>query len=325
MHNFNTNQARHFYVAGAVNDKLENNLDIAFGSLNSGEVYFKYRNADGLITRTDTISPKKVSSLKHTKAADMAVPLLMHTVKVNTDAADLTYYVGKTVNLIITLHGVVGYDDSDTETYVASFQGTVANTASAAEFHKAAAMAAANALPRRYDSYPPYRVFVNGKEVKRGMKADEVYAYAPGFQIVEGLQKYVRGKLSGEPCHISLAFRVAGGSYLDGDIAWATDTVAKSNIDGCKVLPANYVLADLEWFAYGERGDYYRGYNYPNDYTPTYAIDPFSSTEYDVLTIQYWWDGGAENVQKSPRMIQIAGPAEVITSLEESVKAKMDA
>ena len=47
--------------------------------------------------------------------------------------------------------------------------------------------------------------------------------------------------------------------------------------------------------------------------------------EYNVLSIEYYWQGGAENVQKSPRMIQIAAEAadsnDVVTTLYEALVA----
>ena len=59
MRNFNTNQTRHFYVAGAVDANVDTNLDIALGTTATGEMYFKYKNADGLLTRSDTIDPQE--------------------------------------------------------------------------------------------------------------------------------------------------------------------------------------------------------------------------------------------------------------------------
>lgn len=319
MQNFNTNQTRHFYVAGAVDANVDTNLDIALKQTATGEMYFLYKNADGLLTRSDTICPKKVISLKKTAAADMARPLLAHTIAVDTSAVTLNTLVGKTLDCIITIHGVFDYDADNSLTFVASVVGDATNTASASAFHKDLAMAIAKALPQNDKQYPFIHVFSNGNEVKANTPASSVTGASGGVVLVEGVQKYVRGKLSGEPCSFSVAFRYATSNAED--IVWGVDTVANSAISGFTVMPANYTLADLEYFALGERGDYYRGFLYPNDQPTTYVIDPFGGTAYDVLSVEFYWSGNAENVQKSPRMIQVAGSNAVISALYDTMEA----
>lgn len=295
MRNFNTNQTRHFYpvVTGKATAEL-GFYPSAIGSIVEG-LYFKGKNADGIDFRSDTIDPKKIVSLKHTKAADMAIPCLEHTVTIDTAVyANAAALVGKTARLTITVHQLFDYDDSNSVAF------TVEHTVAAAEtnetFYKALADAVLLAMPKPDKQYPFFTVTSS----------------ATGIVITEALQKYVRGKLSGEPVHISVAFNVD-----DDFIAWGKDAVAES---ATVKLPANYILADLEYFAYGERGDYYRGFAFPNDYTPTYVIDPKGADEYDVLTIEYYYAGDAENVQKSPRVMQIAAATATIDTIEAKVK-----
>lgn len=323
MQNFNTYQTRHFYVAGAIDSNVDTNLDIALKSTATGEMFFAYKNADGLLTRSDTFDPKKIVSLKKTTSAQMARPLMAHTVAVDTSAVTLANLVGKALDCIITIQGLFDYDDSNSISYVATVIGDSTNTANAAAFHKALAMAIAKALPVGADkNFPLINVFSNGSLVTRTTAAASVTGAAAGVVLVPGVQKYVRGKLSGEPCNFSVAFRLADSNV--GDIAWGTDTVAKSAISGYTVYPANYVLADLEYFALGERGDVYRGGMWPNNYEPTYSINPNSGT-YSVLTIEYYWQGGAENVQKSPRMIQVVAPEtqsnDIVSELYDTIDA----
>lgn len=324
MQNFNTNQTRHFYVAGAVGSEgaVANNLDIVIaGPIATGEMYFVYKNADGLVTRSDTFDPKKITSLKKTDASNLDKPLMAHTIAIDTNTIALNDLVGKTLDLMITIHEFFDYDASNTITFTASVVGNATNTASAAAFHKDLAIAIAKALPKFDKQYPLIKVYSNGAEVTANTAAADVTGSADGVILVEGLQKYVRGKLTGEPCPFSVAFRLADGNM--GDIAWGTDTVAKAAAPVSPIVyPGARTLADLEYFALGERGDVYRGSMWPNEYTPTYSID--LSQTYDVLTIEYYWAGGAENVQKSPRMIQVAGPAAVITALQNTLSRAID-
>lgn len=328
MHNFTTNQTRNFYVASKVATATDvasfDNLDIALGNTATGELFFKYKNADGLATRSDSFVPARITSLKKTAAADMARPLLAHTIKIDTDKVTLSDLVGKTLDCVVTIHGVFDYDDSNTISFTASVTGNSTNTASAAAFHKALAEALALAQPQYDKKYPFVNVFSSGALVTRAIaKAGTATGSADGVVLVEGLQKYVRGKLTGEPSSFSVAFRYAPNNYELID--WGTDTVAESTIDGYKEVPANYALADLEYFALGERGDQYRGAFWPNDVETTYVIDPFGSTAYDVLSVEFYWAGDAENVQKSPRLIQVAAPATVVSSLYDSISAKLPA
>lgn len=309
MRNFNTNQTRHFYTTGitvgatTTSATLGTVVPEAGGAVEA--IYFSGTNADGLAYRSDTIDPKKIVCVKKTAAAKMATPLLAHTITIDTNEfANVSALAGKTVKLTITVHQVLSYDDSDSTTF--SVTHKVASGETAANFYLALKNAVDAAMPTPDKSFPYFTTASS----------------ANGLVLTEAAQKYVRGKLTGEPVHLSVAFGLVAASFSDDEmIAWGKDTVAAS----ANSVPANYVLADLEYFAYGERGDYYRGSAWPNDYTPTYAINPSGNTSYDVLTIEYFWAGDAENVQKSPRVIQVAGATAAINTLYTSIAALLPA
>ena len=301
--NFNTYQTRNLYV---VKDFLSSGNpdaagELAMGTTASGEIFFKYFNGDGQLTRTDLIYPKNITSLKNTAAADMDIKLKKHTLAIDTTKVTLANLVGKTLSCVITFHQVGSYDMNDTYRVVATVVGNATNTANAAAFHKALAEAIALVLPKR--DFPIARVFSNGSEVTPAIaKAGTATRAAAGVVLVETPQKYRRGLKSNEQYPFSVAF-VMHDSNLE-DIAWGTDTVADSDVTGYTVIPSTYVIADLEAFTMGERGDDKRGYNYPMNYEPTPLVD--LTKKYDLVTVEYFWQGGAENVQKSPRMIQFA-------------------
>lgn len=305
--NFNTNQTRHFYVAGTdqSNSTISNNLDIQVKQAATGEFYFIYKNADGELTRSDTINPKKVLSVKQTAAAEMDTKLKKHTIAIDTNAVTLSSLVGKTLDCIITVGGLFDYDPANNITVIASVVGNSTNTANATAFHKALAEAIAKVRPELVKGFPLFKVFSNGTEVLPTTASGSITGAAAGVVVVEAPQKYVRARLTGEPCPITVAFRLADGNKED--IVWGTDTIADSDISGNMVVTGTRVVADLEWFALGERGDVYRDAAWPNNFETTYSID--LSKKYDILTIEYYWNGNAETVQKSPRMIQIAAEA----------------
>lgn len=342
MRNFNTNQTRFLYVAGANKSNVEDlttlsNLDIAAKSVlpAAGEdpvaLYFVYKNADGLLTRSDTIDVKKIKSISKTAAADTAIPLMRQTVALDTSAVELDNstldnYVGMSFLLKVTSHQTLSYDDNDAETVIAPV--VITPGMAVADFHKALAiilkkMQKKGAYPY-FDVYAvagstytkitdaiaaKYTVTANGAVVLKTGETDTTSA-ANGIAIYQTGQKYVQGKLSNEPLPFSLSVAVSGGSNF-AYLAWATfGDLEKSGSS----ISGTYALADLENFAAGEKGDYVRGSTWPNDYPFKSAIDLTAS--YDVLNIEYFWSGNAENVQKSPRLIQIAGPAAVITAVK---------
>ena len=318
MANFNTNQTRHFYVAKAIDSSVDTNGDIAVKSLADGKFYFAYKNADGLLVRSDLIDPKCVTSVKKTAADDMNIPLMAHTVAINSSVVDITSssMTGKTLSLIVTIHQAISYDESDTISFVAPvYVSSSINTA--ALFHKALAKAVVEHMPKGF-----LKVFTYGGTEVTKANADSTSGHANGIILVPCAQKWVRGKMANEPVTLSVAFSYKNSNYED--IQWGTDVVAKSSVSGNTSIPSAYALADLEYFAYGERGDFNRGNWYHEE--PTYIIDPTDGTKkYNVLSIEFYYAGGAEDVQKSPRLIQVAAEAkvsdDVITSLYEQVNA----
>ena len=320
MRNFSTNQVRHFFVAGAVDANLDTNLDIYFKSTETGECFFEYKNADGIITRSDTFHKDKVKNVNKVAAANLAIPLMAHTITVDSSIT-LSSLVGKDIICKISFIGLYDGSGQPQLTFNATFKGNSTNTASAAAFHKDLAYAIAQALPQPDKNYPLLKVFSNGTEVTSKTAYANITGATAGVVLVEAKQKYVRGKLDGTPVHFNVVMTYEDGQEFG---IWGKDVVAASAISGNTVIPGYYTLADMEYFCLGERGDVYRGFHYPNDFTPTYAIDISGNTSYDMLTISYFWNGDASDVQKSPKVMHIVGPAAAITSLYNSVMAVIE-
>lgn len=65
-------------------------------------------------------------------------------------------------------------------------------------------------------------------------------------------------------------------------------------------------IADLEFFAMGERGDQYRMKGWPNVIPTKYLVD--STIKYNVIDIQYAYQGPGEDIQKSQKTITLVVP-----------------
>ena len=321
MKNFNTNQARHFYTAvrnRTGEASMDNVGDITLVTVAPEQngapeaICFKYRNGNGDITRTDSVDVKKVKSINLKEAE--GTPLKMYTVAINSSVFDISNKklfvnndaLGKTFVCRVHVSELYDYDASNDVTIAGAIVGDATNLGSADAFYKALACSLANALPATDPKNPLFRVFVKTTEVTKGMKVADLSGVSSisGIVIVQSPQKFVLGKLSGEPCPIDVTVNVKVDNYTD--VAWGNVTAADSNISGYIQIPGAKQLAELEYFALGERGDYYRGFRYPDDYdhSAEYLID--ITKTYKVLTLEYYWNGNAETVQKSPRTLQIA-------------------
>lgn len=87
----------------------------------------------------------------------------------------------------------------------------------------------------------------------------------------------------------------------DGEeVDWFDKTIAASD----NVVNGGYKLADMEYFALGERGDEYRMMGYPNYIKSIYRIDP--TKEYNVYNIHYAYKGYNDQSHKSEKDLIIA-------------------
>lgn len=118
-----------------------------------------------------------------------------------------------------------------------------------------------------------------------------------GIIIEEAEQPWVLGMMSQAFIPFTpqfLTIEVDGQERL-----WGTATV----VTPTKTVPDGHLIADLEYFCMGARGDIYRGMGYPNTIKTTYLVDP--SAVYDVLDIHYFYTGSNESVQKSEKTITL--------------------
>ena len=79
------------------------------------------------------------------------------------------------------------------------------------------------------------------------------------------------------------------------------------------------IIADLEYFCMGERGDQYRNAGWPNIVPTKYLVDP--EAEYDLYTIHYAYVGEGTHQEKSEKDIQFA----VLKTESSAFKTKLNA
>lgn len=81
-----------------------------------------------------------------------------------------------------------------------------------------------------------------------------------------------------------------------------------------------YKLADMEYFAMGERGDQYRKMGWPDFITTEYKIN--TANEYDMLVVHYAYKGANEGSYKSEKDLILAGTAANIDAVAKALQTK---
>lgn len=97
--------------------------------------------------------------------------------------------------------------------------------------------------------------------------------------------------------------------------AWNPVAVSYTDYDGVN----GPIIADMEWFYIGARGDMYRNFSHP--YGPKTKVSAIDTNDYDVLDIHYAYVGPNEGVQKSEKTITIAAVPAAFTTATTGIDA----
>lgn len=321
MATFSTNQFRHLYVAKALKNDKSNPLipttlnevgDIAIsGNMEGTHIYFRYMSPGGL-TRSDLIAIKNIEYVKHIPASDMRKALKAFKVTLDPEVNAGNPIAGQDYILRIAFSNYVGISEEDQYFkygMVHAYAGMDAST-----FYKKLAISLAKNFSREPENLLKFDLL--GEEdiwtVRPSTKEEDLDDNFSGILITELEQPWVRGKKA----QVSLNFNVFPTTVtFNGDeVVWGK--VESVEYDGPLVCNGK-IIADMEYFYMGERGDIYRDMGAPNTYDTQYLVDP--NEEYDVLEIHYSYIGSNESVQKSEKDITIVGDAEVIGALYDWV------
>lgn len=313
---FNVNQNRHLYVAKSFVDVSSSAFpeDAATGTIGlkaidngmDKELYFVYKGVDASY-KSDMIPVKNISSVKAVAAKDMVTPFKSYLVALNPDINDGEVVVGQDYILRIVLRQWIGMSDEDVYFKEGVVHGTSDMIADPSKFYAKMKDSLDMAFSReigasRYSN--PYLSFeVTGD----------------GLLITEKEQPWTQGIESQE----QVMFEVVPTTiYVDGaDVIWGkveNKTAKKAEVVvGDNGFGNGHKIADLEWFAMGERGDQYRYMGYPN-YIPTkYLVDP--NEQYHVLEIHFaFTDDGVNSYRSEKDITIVSADASVINSLVDA-------
>ena len=326
MATFSTNQVRQLYVAETLKTSSVSATDKA-GSIavkadtDKNHLYFEYMGAGG-ITRSDLIDIKNILYAKAIDADDMAHKLKAVTVTLDSNVNSGAPVAGQDYILRIAFRQYVGMSEEDQYFkygMVHAYTGMDAD-----EFYKVLALSIAKNFSR--EVVPLIKIEVHSKATKSkggfdsngymvvtpttkdNGKSDTTNPYyatdalvtdIDSIRITEVEQPWGLGVMAQTPVYFTVQ---SVPVTVNGDERhWATLTEGTSgSIDNGKLI------ADLEYFCMGERGDIYRMVGFPQAIRTKYLVNP--DNKYNVINIHYAYIGPNEGVQKSEKDITLVVP-----------------
>ena len=288
MTNFSTNQVMQFYV-------LDGTAEVKTPVVGD---YCKveFKDAEGNVTAlTDKI--ENVMYGKLTKAAALAVPYKEAVVNFNAGVNEGAPVAGQDYIVRVSYPEIGGAGAEAWTVKTAAARG-----ASAEEVYEALA-----------------------ENLNKAFAADGVLeASVDGGLFITQTDAFVKAYKRGlRPVKVVDFTVTAATVIVEGEeVTWADIAYGASSV----VVPGGYKVADMEYFAMGERGDQYRYVDFANAIDTEYKVDP--KAEYDVLTVHFAYKGANQNSHKSEKDLIVVAPAAkaanlktLATEIEAAVKA----
>lgn len=304
---FSINQVRQLYVAKALKDNtavLATAGDIVpKADKAKTTLYFQSMSPAGIVA-SDKIDLKHVLYAKATASKDLAHKLVRYSVILDEDVS-ATPVAGQNYILRLAFRQYIGLSDEDQ--YFKYGEVIARSGMTASDFYKKMAISLAKNLENKTESTPLVNIYLNSAAAA----ADETDVPVTATTKESDLNKNDYDKIIIEEAEQPWVLGMMPQAFIpftpqfltitvDGeDRLWGVATVVTPK----KIVPDGHLIADLEYFCMGARGDIYRGMGYSNIIKTTYLVDP--SAVYDVLDIHYFYTGSNESVQKSEKTITL--------------------
>lgn len=294
------NQVRQLYVAKALEDTATNLTIVPKADAAKTTLYFQSISPTGTVS-SDKIDIKNVISAKATASKDLAHKLVRYSVTLDTDVS-ATPVAGQNYILRLAFRQYIGLSEEDQ--YFKYGEVIARSGMTASDFYKKMAISLAKNLENKTESTPLVNIYLNSATDKTDVPVTSTTKESDldkndydKIIIEEAEQPWVLGMMPQAFIPFTPQFLTI---TVDGeDRLWGVATVVTPK----KTVSDGHLIADLEYFCMGARGDIYRGMGYPNIIKTTYLVDP--SAVYDVLDIHYFYTGSNESVQKSEKTITL--------------------
>ena len=262
-------------------------------------MFFQHYGQGGL-TSTDKIDVENIRYVKQTAAADMKDKLQVHTVKVTTVS------VGQTYVLKVLVRNFIGQGAND---YVYRYGTYKAKTGDDAA---AIAKGLAENLQKSQGLVGDASDINNYKE-----KLFTVTYSGDTITIGEVEQYWSLPKFPVQQCPVEIYLN---GIVTDDEIE-SYDWAKIGKGDPVTVNNVGKKMAELEYFAHGWRGDFYREKNYPYNLDTKYMVNP--ETSYDTIDIHYFFRGQGVSSQLSEKEITLIVTSANAAAVLAAIKTMM--
>ena len=319
------NQVRQLYVAKALKtdtaDLATAGDIVPKADTAKTTLYFQSMSPAGIVA-SDKIDLKNVLHAKATPSGALAHKLARYSVTLDAGVS-ATPVAGQNYILRLAFRQYIGLSDEDQ--YFKYGEVVAGSGMTASDFYRKMAISLARNLGNRTESAPLVNIYLNsaataGTDVPVTAATRESDLDKEDYDriiIEEAEQPWVLGMMPQAFIPFTPQFLTV---TVDGeDRLWGVATaVAPKNtvLDG-------HLVADLEYFCMGARGDIYRGMGYPDIVRTACLVDPGAA--YDVLDIHYFHTGSNESVQKSEKTITLVaaddGKHTAMNALIEAVNA----
>ena len=303
---FSTNQVRQLYVALA-NGQLTNAGDIKVNKTADGkQLYFTYVGALGDTMRSDLIDVDKITSITIKKASDMAKKRVCHLVTLDSNINSGNPVTGQDYILRLLFRQYVGMSEANTMNKYGEVH--INTDMSASDFYKKMAISIVQNCSKDINNLVEVELQTSSSTVPVSVttrEADLSGTYT-GILIYEGKLVWRLGRVSQGTIPFECQF--VDIVYNGDEVEWGKTSLVHAKD---KVLPQGELIADLEYFCMGERGDIYRNMGWPNAIETKYLVDP--TKLYNIITIHYHYEGTGLSSDKSEKDIQIAAVASSAT------------
>ena len=301
---FSVHQVRQLYVANAYKENLaalNNAGDITVVKTNEGDaMYFQYMGALLDKMRSDLIKVDNITNLTATKAEDIATKLKGYTLTLDPAVNGGQPVAGQDYILRLAFREFIGMSEADQ--YFKYGMVHVFSGLSASDFYKEMALSLAKNISKDTTTLVDIYLYdgSTSTKVEASTKKSSLTGTYTAIRFVEAVQPWHLGTMP----QAVIPFEVQPVNVtVDGDQRiWGKVDSYNPQVS----LPEGQLIADLEYFCMGERGDQYRNMGWPNVIPTKYLVDP--SKKYDVLNIHYFYTGDGISVQKSEKDIQIVVP-----------------
>ena len=301
---FSVHQVRQLYVANAYKENLaalNNAGDITVVKTNEGDaMYFQYMGALLDKMRSDLIKVDNITNLTATKAEDIATKLKGYTLTLDPAVNGGQPVAGQDYILRLAFREFIGMSEADQ--YFKYGMVHVFSGLSASDLYKEMALSLAKNISKDTTTLVDIYLYdgSTSTKVEANTKKSSLTGTYTAIRFVEAVQPWNLGTMP----QAVIPFEVQPVNVtVDGDQRiWGK----VESYDPQVSLPEGQLIADLEYFCMGERGDQYRNMGWPNVIPTKYLVDP--SKKYDVLNIHYFYTGDGISVQKSEKDIQIVVP-----------------